>query len=124
VITSCREGTYTWLGLSSYGAVLEQKLASVLTSGPEGGLGTRAGLERLKQEPANAAGFQTLAGLATNPAFAGKGLDAVLATLGQSQIPIVARGQGLAAGPSGRVQLHVPAQLFRDIALAAASQKR
>jgi hypothetical protein len=128
-IVSCRDGKYTWIGVSSYGAVLEQKLASVLTAtGPEGSLATRAGLDRLKQEPANAAGFQTLAGVANSPSFAGKGVDSVLAGLAQNMIPIVGRGQGLGPsdrnpGPSGRVQLHVPAQLFKDIALAAATRK-
>jgi hypothetical protein len=125
VVVSCREGKYSWIGFSSYGAVLEQKLASVVTaSDPEATLASRSGLDRLKQEPANAAGFQTLAGLATNTAFAGKGFDGLLAALGQSQLPIVARSQGLAAGPTGRLQLHVPAQLFKDVALAAATQKR
>jgi hypothetical protein len=123
-IVSCRQGSYTWIGLSSYGSVLEQKLASVLTaSGPEGSLATRAGLDRLKQEPANVAGFQTLAGVASSPSFAGKGIDSVLAGLATNVVPIVGRGQGLAAGPSGRVQLHVPAQLFKDIALAVATRK-
>jgi hypothetical protein len=128
-ILSCREGKYTWLGVSSYGAVLEQKLASVLSaSGPEGSLATRAGLDRLRQEPANAAGFQTLAGVAQNPSFAGKGVDSVLAGLAKNVTPIVGRGQGLAPnatspGPSGRVQLHVPATLFKDVAVAVATRK-
>jgi hypothetical protein len=128
-IVSCRDGKYTWLGVSSYGAVLEQKLASVLTAaGPEGSLATRAGLDRLKQEPANAAGFQTLAGLANSPSFAGNGVDSVLAGLAQNVIPIVGRGQGFgpsdrSPGPSGRVQLHIPAQLFKDVALAVATRK-
>jgi hypothetical protein len=129
-IVSCRDGKYTWIGVSSYGAVLEQKLANVLTAAaPDGSLATRVGLDRLKQEPAKASGFQTLAGLASGPSFAGKGVDSVLAGLAQNVIPIVARARGFGPkdqnpGPSGSVQLHVPAQLFKDTALAVATRKQ
>jgi hypothetical protein len=111
--------------------VLEQKLASVVAaSAPEGSLSTRAGLDRLRQEPANAAGFQTLAGLATSPSLADKGMDSVLAALSGNMVPILGRGQGQSAaiagspGPSGRVQVHVPAQLFKDVAVAVATRQR
>jgi hypothetical protein len=130
-IVSCREGNYTWLGVSSYGAVLEQKLSSVLGApAPEGSLTTRTGLDRLRLEPANAAGFQTMAGLATSRSLADKGVDSVLAALASNLVPIVGRGQGQSAsiagtpGPSGRVQLHVPAQLFKDVAVAVATRQR
>ena len=37
----------------------------------------------------------------------------------KSEVPIVGRAYGRGAGPSGEIQLHVPAQLFRDVATAA-----
>ncbi len=128
-IISCREGQYTWFGVSSYGSVAEQKLTAVLAAaGPESTLSTRTGLERLRQERANVAGYQTLAGLANSPYFGEGELESALAPLADNQVPMVARAQGLSAGPNagprGLFQLHVPAQLFRDVALAAAARKR
>jgi hypothetical protein len=74
------------------------------------------------------AGFQTLAGLAASPYFGEGELEAALAPLAGNQIPMLARAQGLSAGPNGGprglIQLHVPAQLFRDVALAVATRKR
>lgn len=130
VMVACREGKYTWLGLSSYGSVLEQKLTAVLTAaGPEGALATRAGLDRLRQQRANAAGFQTLAGLASGSTFGGDELTAALAPLADNQVPILVSAQGHATspngpGPLGSLQVNVPAPLFRDIALAIAAKRR
>jgi hypothetical protein len=130
VLISCREGKYTWFGLSSYGSVLEQKLSAVLTaSAPEGSLATRAGLERLRRENSNVAGFQTLAGLASGPAFGDRTLSTHLAAFADNQVPMLIRARGLNAGaagpgPTGSFQLRVPAALFRDIAMAAAASKR
>jgi hypothetical protein len=129
VLISCRDGNYTWFGLSSYGPVLEQKLGSVFTtSAPESSLAARAGLERLRQESSNVAGFQTLAGLASAPAFGTRSLADELAPFADNQVPILIRARGLTAGaagpgPTGSLQLRVPASLFRDIAIAAAASK-
>lgn len=128
VITTCREGQYSWFGVSSYASVLEQKLSAVALGGaPEGTLKQRAGLERLGVERGNVAGFQTLGGLASSPSLADGELGPILAPLAQSDIPLVARAQAFgaaaggapSAGPHGLVQLHVPAPVFREVAFAA-----
>jgi hypothetical protein len=130
VLISCREGTYTWFGLSSYGSVLEQKLSAVLTaSTPEGTLATRAGLERLRRESSNVAGFQTLAGLASGPSFGDRTIATHLAPFADNQVPMLVRARGLSTGaagpgPTGSLQVRVPAALFRDIAMAAVASKR
>jgi hypothetical protein len=129
VLISCREGNYTWFGLSSYGSVLEQKLGAVLTaSAPEGTLATRAGLERLRRESSNVAGFQTLAGLASGPSFGDRSIATHLAPFADNQVPMLIRARGLSTGaagpgPTGSLQLRVPAALFRDIAMALASKR-
>jgi hypothetical protein len=128
VLISCRDGKYTWLGLSSYGSVLEQKLTAVLAaSASESSLAARAGLERLRQESSNVAGFQTLAGLASGPSFGDRSFSKELAPFADNEVPILFRARGLSAGaagpgPTGSFQLRVPASLFRDIAIAAASK--
>jgi hypothetical protein len=120
VIVTCRDAGYSWFAVSSYGGVLEQKLATVIAkAGPEGALEGRAGLERLRRDRGNAAGFWTLAGIASGPEFASSDLGKLLAPVAQNQVPIVGRAIGQSAGPSGLLQVHVPAQLFRDIAMAA-----
>jgi hypothetical protein len=120
VIVTCRVAGYSWLAVSSYGSVLEQKLATVMAkAGPEGALEARAGLDRLRRDRGNAAGFWTLAGIASGPEFASSELGKLLAPVAQNQVPIVGRAIGQSAGPSGLLQVHVPAQLFRDIAMAA-----
>ena len=123
VILSCRDGRYSWFGFSSYGSVLEQKLAAVISGGgPESTLAARPGIERLKTERANAAGFWTLGAL-SRPSFVKSELDQLLAPFAGNNVPILGSATGHAAGPSGLMQAHVPAQLFRDIALAVATHK-
>lgn len=130
VLTSCRDGQYTWFALSSYGAVVEQKLVAVLrASGPEGSLAARPGLDRLRQEKSSIAGFQTLAGIASGPSFGESDLSDTLAPFADNQVPILLRARGMTSGaggpgPTGSFQLRVPAALFRDIAMAAAANHR
>lgn len=124
VIVTGREGSVSWFGISSYGSVIEQKLGTLVagaSSSPT--LSARAGLTRLRSDRGNAAGFWTLAGLAASPSFDTGDLATFLAPLADNQVPIVARALGRASGPSGALEVHVPAQLFRDIALAAATRK-
>jgi hypothetical protein len=124
VIVAGREGQVSWFGISSYGSLLDQKLNAVLSSSGAGSsLAGRAGLEPLRSDPGNAAGFWTLAGLAAAHSFGKSELGTLLAPLESNQVPIVGRALGRNAGPSGLLEAHVPAQLFRDIALAAATQK-
>jgi len=124
VIVTSREGSVSWFGISSYGSVLEQKLGTLTVSASASPtLGARAGLDRLRSDRGNAAGFWTLAGLAASPSFDKGELATFLAPLADNQVPIVARAIGRASGPSSALEVHVPAQLFRDIALAAATRK-
>jgi len=123
VIISCRDGRYSWFGFSSYGSVLEQKLTAVIAGGgPESTLAARPGLDRLKTDRANAAGFWTLGAL-SHPSFVKSEFDQLMAPFAGNSVPIVGRAEGHAAGPSGLMQAHVPAQLFRDIALALATHR-
>jgi hypothetical protein len=132
VIVACREGQYSWFGVSSYASVLEEKLVDVVSGkGPEGTLKTRAGIERLGVDRGNVAGFQTLGGLASSPSLAKGELGPLLAPLAESDIPLVVRAQAFgpghgsvpSPGPNGLVQLHVPAQVFREVAFAALRRK-
>jgi hypothetical protein len=120
VVVTSRDAGYTWFGVSSYGSVLERKLATTLAKGgPEGTLQGRAGLERLHSDPGNVAGFWTLGGLASGRDLTNGDLGKWLAPLADNQVPIVGRAVGQSAGPTSLLQVHVPAQLFRDVAMAA-----
>jgi hypothetical protein len=113
-ILSCREGQRTWIAASSYAAWNEELLAGVLSSGPEAGLAHREGLEPLRQVRANLAGFWTLTGL--EHGWRRAELKKLLASLGPSDVPLIGRAVGHAAGPNGELELHVPAQVFKDMA--------
>jgi len=116
VLVSCRAGQRTWIAVSSYTALNEELLSGALApSGPEATLASRAGLESLRQDRSNMAGFWTLAGLEQG-AGGRAGLKKLLASLGTSDVPIVGRAHGHAAGPHGEVEIHVPSKLFRDLA--------
>jgi hypothetical protein len=114
-LLTCREGTRTWIAASSYAAWNEELLAGVLSStGPEATLARRAGLEPLRQEKANLAGFWTLTGL--EQGWRRAELKKLLASLGPSDVPLIGRANGHATGPNGELELRVPAQVFRDMA--------
>jgi hypothetical protein len=113
-ILTCREGQRTWIAASSYAAWNEELLAGVLSSGPEAGLAKREGLEPLRQVRANLAGFWTLTGL--EHSLRRPELKKLLASLGPSDVPLIGRAVGHAAGPNGELELHVPAKVFRDLA--------
>jgi hypothetical protein len=121
-LVTFRDGTRTWLGISSYAQVIEERLAALLTApAPEATLEGRAGLERLRRERSSIAGFWTLAGLRS--ALQQGELQDFLSSLGQSEAPILGRASTQTAGPSGEIQLRVPAQLFRDVAMSVASKR-
>ncbi|MEO8182599.1 MAG: hypothetical protein ABI895_27520 [Deltaproteobacteria bacterium] len=110
-----REGQRTWIAASSYPSLNEELLAGIVAvNGPEATLARRAGLEALRQEKANLAGFWTLSGIANS--WRRPELKKLLASLGPSDVPMIGRATGHAAGPSGEAELHVPAQVFRDMA--------
>jgi len=124
VIATCREGAVSWFGMSSYGPVVEQMLGTLVTaSGSAESLASRTGLERLRSDRGNAAGFATLAGFAAGPGGAQGEIGALLAPLADNRVPIVGRFLGRAAGPSGMLEVHVPAQLFRDVAFAVVAHE-
>lgn len=119
VLLSCRAGQRTWIAVSSYAALNEELLSAALApSGPEATLASRAGLELLHRERSNAGAFWTLTGLEQG-SWGRAGLKKVLASLGTSDVPIVGRAHAHAAGPHGELELHVPSQLFRDVASGA-----
>lgn len=122
VLITCREGTRTWLAFSSHAALAEERLASVLApGGPEGTLERRTGLESLRSERANLAGFWTINALKQQ--LQKKKLEKALSSLGDSDVPMILRGNGHAQGPSGELELHVPAQVFRDVAAPYAPKR-
>ncbi|HKO92170.1 MAG TPA: hypothetical protein VJU61_13495, partial [Polyangiaceae bacterium] len=87
VLVSCRAGQRTWIAVSSFAALNEELLSGALTpSGPEATLASRAGLESLRQERANLAGFWTLAGLEQGVGDR-SGLKKALTTFGTSDVP-------------------------------------
>jgi hypothetical protein len=119
VVVVFREERRTWFGFSSYAQLVEERLGTLLApKGPEATLERKAGLDRLRRDTANVAGFWTLAGLQKGATLGQGELAKLLSSLPPSDVPIVARAYGQAAGPSGELQIHVPAQLFRDVALA------
>jgi hypothetical protein len=124
-IITFREGERTWIGFSSYAQLVEDRLTSLITpASPDATLATRTGLDRLRTERANVAGYWTLAGTATGGSLDQSDLRKFLASLGRSDVPILGRASGYAKGPSGEVQVRVPAQLFRDVATQLASGPR
>jgi hypothetical protein len=121
VILTCREGQRTWLALSSYAALAEERLTAVLAaSGPEATLARRPGLERLRTEKANIGAFWTLNGLQRS--LKRSDLKKAMNWMGASDVPIIARINGHAAGPNGEIDLRVPAQVFRDVAARGGAQ--
>jgi hypothetical protein len=119
-LMTCREGKRTWLGFSSYAPLLEQRMAvAVAPPRPEQTLAQRPGLERLQRERANVAGFWTLAGLASGGAFGQEEIRQALSRVSNSQTPIPVKVSLQAQGPRSRAEVHVPAQVFREVASAA-----
>jgi hypothetical protein len=118
----CREGQRSWIAASSYPALNEELLVGILSSsGPEATLARRAGLEALHQDKANWAGFWTLTGL--EQSWRRPELKKVLASLGPSDVPLIGHANGHASGPNGEAELHVPAQVFRDVAVQFQPQR-
>lgn len=123
VIMTCREGKRTWLGFSSYAELLEQRMAAVAAPPhAEGTLAQRTGIERLRSEKANVAGFWTLAGLASGSMMGQDEVREALSKLGESEVPIYGRMSMYASGPRSQADIHVPAQVFKDIATGAAKR--
>lgn len=121
VLMTCRDGARTWVAFSSYAALAEERLAGVLApAGSEAMLERRAGLESLRSERANLAGFWTINGIKQR--MQTPKLEQALRSLGDSTVPIIMRANGHAQGPSGEIELHVPSQVFRDVAAPYAAK--
>jgi hypothetical protein len=122
VLITCRAGQRSWIAVSSYAALNEELLAGALApSGPEATLASRAGLESLRQNKSNMAGFWTLAALERG-SWGRAGLKKLLSSLGTSDVPIVGRAHAHPAGPYGEAELHIPSKLFRDAASGVRSR--
>jgi hypothetical protein len=121
-LLTCREGQRTWIAASTYPALNEELLVKVLAAtGPEATLARRAGLESLRDTKANMAGFWTLTGL--EQGWRRAELKKLLSSLGPSDVPIIGRASGHAAGPNGELELHVPAQVLKDVSARYAPAK-
>lgn len=123
VIITFRDGPRTWIGFSSYAQLIEERLTALVATSSPSTLQNRAGLERLRRDRGNVAGYWTLAGISADASLRHSDLEKLLGSLGRSQVPVIGRAYGQAAGPSGVIQIHVPAQLFRDIATSAAARQ-
>lgn len=117
-LIACREGQRTWLGLSSYLPLVEERLTALVKSAQprEATLANRSGLDRLRLERSNVGGFWTVAGLQSGMSLGQGELRRLLSALGKSETPIVGQVTSSAQGPSSRLELHVPSQLFLDLA--------
>jgi hypothetical protein len=116
VLYTCRDHQRTWLAISSYSQLAEERLAGVLApSSPEATLAHRAGLEVLRRERSGMAGFWTLTGLGSGFSLKAD-VRRFFAQLGPSDVPILGRTHTTAVGPSGEAELDIPAQVFRDAA--------
>lgn len=120
-IVTLRNAPWTWIGLSSYEGLLEQRLTAV--HDPRTGAPTlegRAGLDALKTVRASAAGFLTLAELlATYPLSDDEPPSALLATLPErGRTPMPFFGTTEQQGPKAKLSLEVPRATLRDVGAA------
>jgi hypothetical protein len=117
-ITSARSAPWTWIGISSYEKLLEEKLRSVYDpAARKATLASRTGLEPLKTERVAAGGFLTLAEVvASYPFDDEQSPTAVLASLpnvGQTPMQFFARTTP--EGPKAGGQLNLPKAVFQDL---------
>jgi hypothetical protein len=117
VLVTCREGQRTWIAISSYSQLAEDRLAGVLSAAAsEATLAHRSGLEPLQRDRSLIAGFWTLSGLGSGVSFGKGGPKKFFASLGPSDVPILLRTRSQTRGPSGEAEVDIPARVFRDAA--------
>ncbi|MET0411255.1 MAG: hypothetical protein ABW217_08155 [Polyangiaceae bacterium] len=118
LVTSARSAPWTWVGISSYDKLLEEKLRSVYDPGArKATLATRPGLEPLRSEPAAVAGFMTLAEIvASYPLDEQQSPAALLAALPNlGQTPMLLFGRTTPDGPKASAALNLPKAVFQDL---------
>lgn len=125
-VLTFREGKRTWIGLSCYSALLEERFTALLAPSEQAPtLERRAGLDRLRTERVTGGGFTTTSALRARSSLPDDAPAAgFLRALPESDVPIVSLASASAEGPSARIDMYVPAQVFRDVAQAALAQKR
>lgn len=117
----------TWLALGDESA--RKRLDQVLAANSAETLASRPGLEPLRSEPANGAGFMTLASYAdsmdlmskSQPDAKVKASDVLLAMPAHGQTPILYKTQSLAAGPTLRISARAPKAALQDLTAAVIS---
>jgi hypothetical protein len=118
LVTSARSAPWTWVGISSYDKLLEEKLRSVYDPGArKATLATRPGLEPLRSERVAAGGFLTLAEfIASYPMAEQQSPTALLAALPNAgQTPMLFFGRTAPEGPKGSAALNLPKAVFQDL---------
>jgi hypothetical protein len=118
LVTSARSAPWTWVGISSYDKLLEEKLRSVYDPGArKATLATRTGLEPLRTERVAAGGFLTLAEfVASYPLDEQQSPAALLAALPNvGQTPMLFFGRTSPDGPKGSAELNLPKAVFQDL---------
>lgn len=121
LITSARSAPWTWIGISSYDKLLEEKLRSMYDpSARKATLSARPGLESIKTERVAVGGFLTLAEvIASYPFDEEQAPGAVLATLPNAgQTPLQFFGRTTPEGPKASGQLNLPKAVFQDLGAA------
>jgi hypothetical protein len=118
LVTSARSAPWTWVGISSYDKLLEEKLRSVYDpSARKATLATRPGLEPLRSERVAVGGFMTLAEIiASYPLDEQQSPTALLAALPNlGQTPMLFFGRTTPDGPKGSAALNLPKAVFQDL---------
>jgi hypothetical protein len=121
LITTARVADWTWLGISSYEKLLDEKLRGLYDpSARKATLETRPGLEVLKSERVAGGGFLTLAEIvASYPFDEDESPSALLATLPNAgQTPLIFLARTAPEGPKASVNLTLPKAMFQDVGAA------
>jgi hypothetical protein len=117
-LSTARSAPWTWIGISSYDKLLEEKLRGLYDpSARKATLATRPGLEVLKTERVSGGGFMTLAELiSAYPLDENESPAALLASLPNAgQTPMIMLGRTSPTGPQASANLSVPKAVFQDL---------
>jgi hypothetical protein len=109
---------WTWIGISSYDKLLDQKLRPLYDASARGAtLQGRTGLDKLKTERANWAGFVSFGELATAyPVEENDTAWELLASLpNHGETPVVFQGNTSTEGPRADLTFNFPKGVFQDL---------